>query len=170
LERFPHTDGVEDPRLVRGHVDAGSRTWYVVFRAAYMVVRRTAPLVRMLVALGMPFIGRRIVELALVGRRSGRPRPVLLTLLRVDGRWYVGHPNGPRAWLANLAAMDSLLVTLPERASVRVRPVILPPGAERDAVILATGEQQPIPARYLYRAARRHIFRAGIYVRLEPVS
>lgn len=44
----------------------------------------------------------------------------------------------------------------------------LPHGAERDAVIVATAEQQPFPANLLYRGARRHILNEGRYFRLEP--
>src|SRR5438552_2310344 len=131
---FPHTAVVEEAVLARSHIDRGSRAWSLVWRAGYAVLRRLGPVVRVLVGLGVPTLGDSIVELGIVGRRTGRPRTVLVTLLRIDGRWYVGHPDGPCAWLANLAAMDSLLVTLPHRAAVRVRPVFLSPGPERDAV------------------------------------
>ncbi len=78
-------------------------------------------------------------RLSVRGRRSGRERSVLVGLVRVKGAWYVGHPNGEVAWTANL----------------------------RDAVILATAEQQPFPANLLYRGARRHILSEGRYFRLK---
>ena len=41
-------------------------------------------------------------QLTVRGRRSGRERSVLVGLLNVDGRHYVGHPNGPVNWTRNL--------------------------------------------------------------------
>ena len=152
------------------HAGPGKRRWRIAWRAAYVVARRWGPFVRLLVLVRVPGFDNEIVELALVGRRTGRPRPVLITLIRVDGSWYVGHPNGPRPWLENLAAVDSVVMRLPRQAPVRVRPVVLALGPERDAVIEATGFQQPSPGRWLYRAARGHILEAGIYFRLEPLT
>jgi hypothetical protein len=147
-------------------VDAGNALWRLIWRAGYVVIRRMNGPVRLLVWLRVPTFENEIVELGLVGQRSGRPRPVLLTLLRMKGRWYVGHPNGPRAWLANLAAADTALLTLPRSRPVRVRGVPLALGGERDAVIRETTRQQPFGARLLYRLAQSHIRRAGIYYRL----
>jgi len=45
----------------------------------------------------------------------------------------------------------------------------LGPGAERDAVIAATGAQQFFPANVLYRRSRRHIAAVGVYHRLDPI-
>ena len=53
-------------------------------------------------------------------------------------------------------------------SEMEVVAVPLGSGAERDAVIRATGEQQPFPANVLYRCARRHILSEGRYFRLEP--
>jgi hypothetical protein len=154
----------------RTYVDRGNPIWRVIWRTAYVVVRRSGRLVRLFVIMGTPGYDNEIVELHLLGRRSGRPRPVLLTLIRFDGAWYVGHPNGPRAWLANLAAADSAVMSLPRSGSVRVRGVALRLGRERDAVIRQTPFQQPWPGSMLYRAALRHILRAGIYYRLERLE
>jgi hypothetical protein len=148
-------------------VDAGNPVWQVVWRAAYVVARRWGRLVRLFVALGVSTYGQGIVELRLVGRRTGRPRPLLLTLIRWDGNWYVGHPNGPRPWLANLASAESVVMALPRSGSVVVRGTPVHLGHERDEVIGATAIQQPWPGRLLYSAAQSHILRAGIYYRLE---
>jgi hypothetical protein len=161
---------VDGPRGPRTYVDLGNPFWRVIWRMGYVVVRRSGRLVRLFVVIGAPGYDNEIVELRLVGRRSGRPRPVLLTLIRFDGAWYVGHPNGPRAWLANLAAADSVVMSLPKSGSVRVRGVALRLGRERDAVIRQTAFQQPWPGSMLYRAAQRHILRAGIYYRLERLE
>lgn len=93
---------------------------------------------------------------------------MLVGLISVGGRWYVGHPNGEVAWTANLRAAGRVRVTPRPGADVDVVANPLEPGAERDAVILATSEQQPFPANLLYRAARRHILSEGRYFRLEP--
>lgn len=161
---------MDDQAAPTTHIDRGNSAWRVVWRAGYVVARRLGRLVRLLVRLRVPSFDNEIVELSLMGRHSGRPRPVLVTLIRVGAAWYVGHPNGPRPWLSNLAAADTFDITLPRQEPVRVRAVPLRLGPERDAVIRETGFQQPSPVRPLYRAARNHILRAGIYYRLEPVG
>src|SRR6185312_15851556 len=109
----------------------------LIWRAAYVFARRIGPIVRLFNAVGAPGY-ERVVELRLVGRRTGRQRPVLVTLIQLGDRWYVGHPNGPRAWLANLAAAESFVVRLPAGGSVDVRGAPLGLGTERDRVISAT--------------------------------
>lgn len=152
------------------HVDAGNPVWHLVWRVGYVIARRWGRLMQVLVALRVPSFDNEIVKLSLVGRKTDRPRPVLVTLLRVDGRWYVGHPDGPAAWLANLGAATSVKLTIPRRPPVYVRSVPLGLGPERDAVIRATASQQPIPVRPLYWASRQHTLRAGVYHRLEVVD
>jgi hypothetical protein len=156
--------------------------WDLVFRAGYAVIRRLGPLVMAAIDANLPGF-RGFVELPLRGRRTGRSRPAVLTLLVVDGRWYVGHPNGRADWTYNLEAEatgadaegpggeDAEIEMIGAgRPAVRVRPVRLDPGPERDAVIRATARQQPFPANLLYRAARGHILRVGVYYRLEEVT
>lgn len=93
---------------------------------------------------------------------------MLVGLIRLDGSWYVGHPNGEVAWTANLrSALRARIAPRPE-APLEVSAQPLPDGAERDAVIVATAEQQPFPANLLYRGARRHILSEGRYFRLDP--
>ena len=67
-----------------------SAAWSVIWRAGYRFLRLVDPLIRSWIANGLPGLGG-IVELRSVGRRSGAPRRTLLTLLGVDGRWYVSH-------------------------------------------------------------------------------
>jgi hypothetical protein len=146
----------------------GSRFWRVAFRAFYRVIRLLDPLIRSWVALGWPGLDG-IVEIRVAGRRSGRPRRILVTLLSAGGHWYVGHPNGETAWTRNLEAAATVEVDPPPAGADVVTPVRLPLGPERDAVILATRVQQPFPANVIYRAAGRHISAVGVYFRLEPV-
>ena len=106
-------------------------------------------------------------RLTVRGRQTGRERSVLVGLIRVGGHWYVGHPDGEVAWTANLRAAErARLVPRPE-AALEVTSVPLVNGPERDAVILATADQQPFPGNLLYRAARRHILSEGRYFHLE---
>ena len=151
------------------HVDGGNPAWQAAWRGVYVVGRRWGRIMRWLARMGVPTFANQLVELDLVGRRTGRPRRVTVTLLRLGDRWYVGHPNGPRSWLANLGAADSVDAIVVGQPPVRVRPVPLGLGPERDAVIVATAWQQPVGAREWYRVAQGHIRRAGIYYRLEPV-
>jgi hypothetical protein len=157
-------------RAMPDRIDEGYLIWRLVFRAGYLVARRLGWLVRWLVAMRVPSFYDQIIELDLTGRRTGRDRTVLVTLVRLDGAWYVGHPNGRASWLANLEAAGTVRATVLGQSPVGVRSVPLPVGEERAAVIRETSRQQPIPVRPLYRAARRHILRAGIYHRLELVE
>ncbi len=110
------------------------------------------------------------VDLAVRGRRSGRERRVLVGLIQVEDRWYVGHPNGEAAWTRNLASVRGATVTWPGMRALAVRAERLPNGDERDQAILATASQQPFPGNLIYRAARRHVLAAGVYFRLEPTN
>ncbi|MCA1572865.1 MAG: hypothetical protein LC798_21750 [Chloroflexi bacterium] len=142
-----------------------SATWSLVFRATYAFLRIVDPLLRWTwFSVGIGITSR----LSVRGRRTGRERSVLVGLIRVDGHWYVGHPNGNVAWIRNLASSGSARVAPRPEEPVDVAATPLEPGAERSAVIVATAEQQPFPGNLLYRAARRHILSEGRYFRLEP--
>ncbi|MGH2394118.1 MAG: hypothetical protein ACRDGH_11620 [Candidatus Limnocylindria bacterium] len=144
-----------------------SRIWSLLWRLGYAWLRVTDPLIRAAWRAGGMGI---TVDLRVQGRRTGRPRAVLVGLIEVGGRWYVGHPNGEVGWTRNLAAAGEAEVAWPSRVSHRVRAERLPDGDERDAVILATAHQQPFPGNLVYRAARRHILARGVYFRLEPMD
>ena len=141
-----------------------SVAWSVTLKLVYALLRVMDPLLRwswFIVGIGITS------RLTVRGRRSGRERSVLIGLIKVGGRWYVGHPNGEVAWTANLrAARHARLAQRPE-APIEVVAEPLTAGAERDAVIIATAEQQPFPGNLMYRAARRHILSEGRYFRLE---
>ena len=109
-----------------------------------------------------------IEEFVIVGRRTGRERRMLLTLLDVGGTWYVGHPNGTAAWIRNLEAAGGCTVIRRDGVPVRVAAVEVS-GPERDAAIRRAGDQ-PAPAGPIYRGARGHIQAVGRYFRLEPVD
>ncbi len=145
-----------------------SAAWSVIWRVSYRFVRLMDPMLRSWLANGLPGLPR-TVELRTAGRRSGRPRSVLLTLLTVDGRAYVGHPNGRAAWVDNVRAAGWAEIGASSAAGPRYAVVALDPGPERDAVIRATWRQQPFPANLLYRAAARHVAAVGLYHRLDPV-
>jgi hypothetical protein len=143
-----------------------SSNWSLVFRVSYRFIRLVDPLIRPLVANRMPGLGR-IVEVRTVGRRSGRPRTVLVTMLTVDGNSYLGHPNGSAPWTKNIQAAGWVDVDPPAPVGSRCTAVALPAGPERDAAIRATWRQQQFPANLLYRAAARHVAAVGVYFRLE---
>ena len=128
-----------------------------------------APLIRSALAMGGPGLDG-VVELRYVGRLTGRARRTLVTILDVDGRWYVGHPNGAAGWVRNVEAAGTLEIEPPGAKGSSFEVVKLEPGPERDAVIRATWTQQPFPANLVYRAARRHVAAVGVYHRLEPVA
>jgi deazaflavin-dependent oxidoreductase (nitroreductase family) len=143
-----------------------SVAWALYLRWQYRLLRLLDPLVRA----WWRWFGIGItVDLDVRGRRTGKTRRVLVGLLRVGGRWYVGHPNGRVQWTSNLAAAGHAGVVIRgQRVEVRARP--LERGPERDAAIAATANQQPLPGNLVYRAARRHVLAVGDYFRLEPMD
>ena len=142
-----------------------SVAWTLTFRAAYAFIRLLDPLFRWTwFSVGIGITSKLTVR----GRTTGRDRSVLVGLLRVGGEWYVGHPNGEVAWTANLRRAGWARIAPRPETVLEVAAVPLGSGPERDAVIRATGEQQPFPANVLYRCARRHILSQGRYFRLEP--
>ena len=149
--------------------DHGSRGWRLAFRALYRLLRSLDPLLRAWWRLGLPPLGRSIV-VATPGRRTGRRRSVLVTLLAIDGRPYVGHPNGDTAWTRNLEAAREVELVDAGGETTRWRAIRLPRGGERDAVIRATWTQQPFPGSLVYSLARRHVRAVGVYVRLERLA
>ena len=143
-----------------------SAAWSGTLRTVYALLRVLDPILRWSwFSVGIGITSRLTVR----GRRSGRDRSVLIGLIEVGGRWYVGHPNGEVAWTANLrAAGRGQLAPRPEaRIDVVAEP--LDHGSERTAVIVATAEQQPFPGNLMYRAARGHILSEGRYFRLDAV-
>ena len=144
-----------------------SRVWSLLLRLEYAWLRLTDPLIRSAWRGGGMGI---TVDLRVRGRRTGRPRAVLVGLIEVAGGWYVGHPNGEVGWTRNLAAAGEAVVARPSGVSHRVRAERLADGDERDAVIVATAHQQPFPGNLVYRAARRHILARGVYFRLDPMD
>jgi hypothetical protein len=136
--------------------------WRQLFRG---LLGSPKPMVRAVwrISPGMPF-----ADVLIVGRHSGIERRSLLSILIVDGRWYVGHPNGRSHWARNLTrAGHAVVLRNGVRTVVRARQ--LAEGPERDAAIRATS-QQPFPANLLYRAGRQHIDAHGTYFRLDPVD
>ncbi len=88
-----------------------SAAWTVALRVEYAVLRVLDPLIRwMWFSVGIGITSRLTVR----GRRTGRERSVLVGLLRVNGAWYVGHPNGEVGWTANLRAAGR--ATIAQRA------------------------------------------------------
>jgi len=146
-----------------------SIAWTVTFRIMYRGLRLLDLVLRSLLASGSLALDG-VVELRYVGRLTGRKRHTLVTLLTVDGRWYVGHPNGSAAWIRNVEEAGVVEIDPPGTNGSRFGVERLAHGAERDAVIRATWTQQPFPANLLYRAARRHIAAVGVYHRLVPIG
>jgi hypothetical protein len=144
-----------------------SRFWSVALRGFYRFLVLIDPLVRAWYA---PFGLGNTVDLLVAGRRTGKPRHVLLGLLRVDGQLYLGHPNGDVAWTRNLEGAGHGEVRLHGLPSLLVRPVRLTPGPEREAAIRATWHQHPFPGNLMYYLARDHIRVVGTFFRLEPAT
>jgi hypothetical protein len=110
-----------------------------------------------------------IEEIIVVGRKTGRERRHLITLLEVDGSLYVGHPNGRSQWARNLEARGGGVLIRRGSPPIPVRSIRLAPGPERDAAIAASG-RQPFPVGLIYRSARGHMTAVGAYYRLEPID
>ncbi|MDQ2935580.1 MAG: hypothetical protein M3R49_11510 [Chloroflexota bacterium] len=139
--------------------------WAAAWRLTYGFLRLIDPWLRVSWRLGALGITS---QLEVPGRRSGQSRSVLVGLLRVDERWYIGHPNGRAAWTRNLEAAGQAVIRPWSTIPVRVSATRLELGPERDAAIHAAARQQPFPGDLLYRASQRHVLAVGVYFRLEP--
>ncbi len=95
---------------------------------------------------------------------------MLVGLLVVGGRWYVGHPNGPVHWTRNLEAAGRATLRRPGMAPIAVAATPLAAGPERSAAIKATFVQHPFPGNVTYRLARHHVEAVGAFYRLEPAG
>jgi hypothetical protein len=143
-----------------------SVAWHRWFPIQYRLIRLLDPLVRRWwLAAGLG----NVIELRVVGRRTGRPRPILLGLLRAGDRWFLGHPNGDVAWTRNLEAAGSAELVFRPPAGVPVRATRLDAGELRDQAIAATG-QHVFPGNLVYRLARAHIRAVGTYFLIEATG
>ena len=142
-----------------------SRAWSRYLRVQYRLIRLLGPLVG---AFWRGYGLGNVVELRVAGRRTGRPRRVLLGLLRSGDRWFLGHPNGDVPWTRNLEAAGTAELSLSWPGSVPIRATRLADGEMRDAAILATS-QHVFPGNVVYRLARRHIRAVGTYFLIEIV-
>ena len=140
--------------------------WALTFRVWYRLLRIIkVPLVWLTMTRGFG----NIVVFSVSGRHSGIERRLPLGLLRVSGRWYLGHPSGDTAWTLNLRAADKAVIESANTPGTRVRGVVLERGSERDAVVRATFRQHPFPGDAIYKLAGKHVSGTGVFFRLEPV-
>lgn len=140
--------------------------WGAWWRAWYRLLRLVGgPLDRLAL---QPGFGN-LVVLRVVGRRTERERSLPLGVLTMDGRRYLGHPSGDTAWTLNLRAAASATIESARIPRTRFRPVLLGPGAERDAAVRASFRQHPFPGNALYRLAGRHVAGCGVFFRLDPL-
>jgi hypothetical protein len=140
-----------------------SSFWRVTLRVQYRILAVLDPIIR--AAWRRIGIGN-VVEL-IVARRSGKgTRSRLVGLLHVGGGRYVGHPNGDVGWTRDLEADGSGLLIWPNGGEWSFWATRLSDGPEREQAIEATN-QHPFPGNLVYRLARGHVRRAGVYFRLE---
>src|SRR5262249_31764715 len=124
--------------LARMRLPAPRRSafWQRFLPAEYWLIKLVDPLVRsQWTAFGLG----NVVELRVAGRRSGRTRRVLIGLLRDDGHWFVGHPNGDVAWTRNLEAAGTADLAFHGGPAITVLASRLADGPLRDRAILSTG-------------------------------
>ena len=141
--------------------------WRLFFPFFYLVLRVADPfLVRWTARRGLG----NTVELAVIGRRSGIVRTVLVGLLSVGETHYLGHANGRAKWTHNLVAAGRGELRVDGGAPLPFSIVPVPAGPERDAVVAAAGRQHPFPADLAYRVAARQIRAEGRFFRLEPAD
>ena len=142
--------------------------WRRALPVMYSVIGFLDPLLRaswQVSGLGL----RNVVELRVAGRRSGKYRRVLLTLLQDGDQWFLAHPNGDVAWTRNLEAAGTADLAFRGLAPVAVRGRRLEPGELRDRAIRSTG-QHPCPGNLVYRLARAHIRAVGVVFAIDPIS
>jgi hypothetical protein len=130
--------------------------WRITLRLIYWLITRLQPLLRPLAERGFG----NVVELIVAGRRTGRPRVVLLGFLQVDGRWYLGHPNGSVDWTRNLDIARRATLVFPLQPPVEIGSELLPIGEERERVIAVTWHQHVFPGNILYWLPENTSFRS----------
>jgi hypothetical protein len=143
-----------------------ARLWSATFPLLYRLLRMMDPPIR--AVWSRTGLGN-VIEFRVRSRRSGSERELFLGVLRVGEQLYLGHPNGPCFWTRDLDAAGSAEIRFHGAEPITVQGVLLPPGAERTAVIRATN-QHPFPGNLVYRLARGHILAVGRYYRLEPIA
>lgn len=141
-----------------------SSFWRAVFRLQYRVLALFDPLIR--------GVWRRhglgvTIELRVAGRDGRGVRSRLVGLLRAGSNEYIGHPNGDVGWTRDLAASPNGTLVYPDGNEVHFTALRLERGEERERAIRATS-QQPFPGNVIYRLARRHVRKFGVYFRVEP--
>jgi hypothetical protein len=140
-----------------------SAAWNRWLPIQYRVIKALNPLVRFL---WRGFGIGNIVELRVVGRRTGQTRSVMLGLIRDGNRWFLGNPNGDVPWTRNLAAAGTALLTFRPPTAIAIKARRLEPGELRDQAIAATG-QHVFPGNLIYRLARAHVRAVGAYFLIE---
>ena len=143
-----------------------SQFWGRYLPAQYRLIHLLDPMVR---SWWSSFGLGNVVELRVAGRRSGRVRTVLLGLLRDDGRWFLGHPNGDVEWTRNLEAAVTADLVFHGLPTMTIRATRLPAGELPDRAMLATGHHA-FAGNSVYRLARRHVRAVGTYFLVEPAS
>ena len=106
----------------------GSLGWRIALRVMYRFLRLIDPLIRSWLRMGVGGLDG-VVEVRVAGRRSGAMRTTLLTLLGVDGEWYIGHPNGDAEWTRNAEAAGIVQIDPPAPGGDMFSVVRLPPGS-----------------------------------------
>lgn len=144
-----------------------SRFWHRALAAMYAVLRFLDPLVRREWRSTGIGLGN-VVELRVAGRRTGRYRSVLLTLLRDGDRWFLGHPNGDVPWTLNLEAAGTADLKFPRTVPIHIRARRLS-GEDRDAP-MRLFDQHAFPGNLVYRAARAHIRAVGVYFEIDRIA
>jgi len=91
---------------------------------------------------------------------------LVLGLLRAEGRWFLGHPNGDTAWTRNLDASPDAELVLRWPSPVAVHAERLADGPIRESAVMATG-QHVFPGNLIYRLARPHVRAAGAYFEIK---
>jgi deazaflavin-dependent oxidoreductase (nitroreductase family) len=154
-------DRIGQPRSV-----TGSRAWGTLFSVLFAMTSET--MARRLHPRGLMGNAEHVV---IVGRRTGIERHVFLTVMRIDGDWYVGHANGRDGqWVRNLAAAGQARVIDRDGNETLVRATPLDRGPERNRAIVEQSRQNPRLVGVFYRAGRRHLETVGEYFRLEPTD
>jgi hypothetical protein len=140
-----------------------SAAWDRYFPIQYALIRLLDPLISLV---WRGFGMGNVVELWVPGRRTGRPRRVLLGLLRDGQHLFLGHPNGDVDWTRNLVAAGGGELVLRPPTRIPIRAARLGEGELRDRAILAT-RQHVFPGNVIYRLAWSHIRAVGSFFDLE---
>ena len=138
--------------------------WRTAFRVLYWFLAAMDPLIRSVwlnVGIG------NVVELRVDKRDGTGVRLRLVGLLHAGTELYLGHPSGHVGWTRDLEAAGEGVLRWPNGDEVDFRATRLRASDDQREQAIRATNQHPFPGNLIYRLARGHVRREGVFFRLD---